>query len=195
MALATSPSSRVRVGLRRYVASRTRWMFRASTRPATADDLSLLEVAVIDAAFPPSPRPPVAVALREPNVARMVDGWLRPGDAGVIALRGRRPVGAAWYRLFEADEIVSRYGHPEIPELAIAVGETYRGQGWGRMLLTALAEEAWREGHAAIDLQVGQRNEPAVALYRSFGFEHVGEPEGELLWMRCELPAGGAPTR
>ena len=131
-------------------------------------------------------------ALREPHVARMVDGWLRPGDAGVIGVvRGRR-VGAAWYRTFSADELCSRHARPEFPELAIAVDGHFGGRGWGRALLGALIVQAQRDGFGAIDLQVGERNTRARTLYEGLGFDLVGEPEDGLIWMRRTLKVDSA---
>jgi ribosomal protein S18 acetylase RimI-like enzyme len=177
----------ISVALRRRVTIGTRRFHRSSTRAATATDLPLLETAVLDAAFPPSPRPPIAEALRVPHVARMIEGWPRPGDAGVIAMRGRQPVGAAWYRLFGPDEMQSQYAAADVPELAIAIARRHRGQGWGRVLLEALAERAGADGHRALDLQVGLSNRVAVDLYEQCGFERVGDPEDDLVWMRKQL--------
>ena len=139
---------------------------------------------VLEAAFPPSPRPPKAEALRTPHVARMVDGWPRPHDAGVVAIARNVRVGATWYRQFERHELRSQWADPEIPELAIAVSRHHRGRGLGRSLLVALLERARQEGYEALDLQVGQENLNAIALYESSGFEPVGTPETRLIWMR-----------
>jgi GNAT superfamily N-acetyltransferase len=146
-----------------------------------------LQTAVLDAAFPPSPRPPLDEALRAPHVARMIEGWPRPGDAGVIALRGRHPVGAAWYRLFAPEESRSRYADADVPELAIAIARYHRGQGWGRVLLDALVERAGADGHRALDLQVGLSNRVAIDLYEGCGFGRVGDPEDDLVWMRKQI--------
>ncbi|HEY7105796.1 MAG TPA: GNAT family N-acetyltransferase [Acidimicrobiia bacterium] len=165
----------------------TRRFHRSSTRTATASDLPLLQSAVVDAAFPPSPRPPVDEALRAPHVARMIDDWPRPGDAGVIAMRGRSAVGAAWYRLFDPEELRSQYAEPDVPELAIAIARHHRGQGWGGVALDALVECASTEGRRALDLQVGLTNRVAIRLYERTGFERVGDPEDDLVWMRKQI--------
>src|SRR2546429_7419780 len=125
---------RAQCALRTRFAVATRGMHRSTTRDATADDLPLLQAAVLDAAFPPSPRPAFDVAIAVPHVARMIESWPRSGDAGVIAMRGRHPVGAAWYRVFAEDESRSQYARADVPELAIAVAPRHRGQGWGRAL-------------------------------------------------------------
>ena len=49
--------------------------------------------------------------------SRYVRGWGRAGDTAVIALENGFPVGAAWYRLFAADEpgygYITLVPHPE----------------------------------------------------------------------------------
>ena len=105
---------------------------------------------------------------------RYVNAWGRPGDAGVIALDGGFPVGAAWYRLFRADEPGYGFVDERTPELAIAVVPNRRGRGLGREMLTALIERARRDGHPALSLSVEHDN-PAVGLYEALGFRRVGE--------------------
>jgi GNAT superfamily N-acetyltransferase len=46
-----------------------------------------------------------------------------------------------------------------------------RGQGLGRLLVEAALERARARGCGRILLDTGQANEPALALYRSFGFD------------------------
>ena len=117
----------------------------------------------------------------------MVDGWQRAGDVGVVGMHGRRTVAAAWCRRFDESEIVSQWADPEIPELAIAVVDGFRGKGWGQRVLEALLVHAREAGYESLDLQVGERNTGALALYRRVGFVPVGAPEGDLIWMRRNL--------
>src|SRR5699024_8398814 len=56
----------------------------------------------------------------------------------------------------------------------IAVDPALRGQGHGRNLMLALAEEAARRGVRDVFLEVRADNEPARSLYRSLGFAEVG---------------------
>jgi predicted acetyltransferase len=48
-----------------------------------------------------------------------------------------------------------------------------RRQGLGRAALTAVLDEARARGATAVRLEVIEQNEPARALYRKLGFEHL----------------------
>lgn len=56
----------------------------------------------------------------------------------------------------------------------IAVFPEYRRQGIGEALLTALIEEARKEGLSRMFLEVRETNHPAVALYKKLGFTEAG---------------------
>ena len=106
-------------------------------------------------------------ALALPTSQKYLAGWGRPGDAGVIALDQAQPVGAAWYRLFPAQEPGYGFVASTIPELTIGVHEAARGQGAGQALLQALIELAQSQGYAALSLSVDCTN-PARHLYERF---------------------------
>jgi ribosomal protein S18 acetylase RimI-like enzyme len=125
--------------------------------------------------------------------SRYVDGWGRPGDAGVVALDQGFPVGAAWYRLFRPEAPGYGFVDEGTPELTIAVVPSRRGRGFGEQLLSALLERARSEGHAAVSLSV-ERGSPAVRLYERFGFGVVDERDDTVI-MRAELTNGSAPGR
>ena len=118
-------------------------------------------------------------------VWRYVRGWGRPGDTGLIALEGPNPVGAAWYRLFTADEPGFGFVDEQTPELTIAVVPSRRARGHGGELLRGLLERARRAGYRAVSLSV-EAQSPAVALYERHGFERVEERDGSLV-MRATL--------
>jgi GNAT superfamily N-acetyltransferase len=121
----------------------------------------------------------------EPILWRYVRAWGRRGDRAVIALDGPFSVGAAWYRLFAADERGHGFISEEIPELAIAVVPSRRRKGIGVELLTALLQQARADGYPAISLSVSA-DSPAVSLYERLGFAAVAE-HGESLTMRADL--------
>ena len=52
----------------------------------------------------------------------------------------------------------------------VAVSSEYRGRSVGRMILSALCDEAKARGAAILHLEVREGNSPARALYDSFGF-------------------------
>jgi len=116
---------------------------------------------------------------------RYVAGWGRPGDSAFVAIDEFQPVGAAWYRLFRADNPGYGFVDEETPELSIAVVPSKRGTGLGSELLDALLERARADGYAAISLSV-ERDNPAVALYERHGFERVRE-DADSYTMRADL--------
>ena len=109
---------------------------------------------------------------RERPVYRYVQNWGRPGDAGVIALEGAHPAGAAWYRLFSERAPGFGFVDERTPELTLAVVPSRRGHGTGREMLTALLERARADGYDAISLSADREQ---TGFYEKFGFEAVGE--------------------
>ena len=108
--------------------------------------------------------------LTEPEHSRYVSGWMRPSDAGFIALDGAGdPIGAAWYRLLPRSDPGFGYVGTGVPELIIGVRPIWRAHGVGRALLQALTQQARADGYARLSLSV-ERDNFAVTLYRSEGF-------------------------
>lgn len=104
---------------------------------------------------------------------RYVAGWMRPADAGVIALDAHGDaVGAAWYRLLPRDEPGFGYVGTAVPELIIGVRAVWRAQGVGRLLLRELVQQASASGYRRISLSV-ERDNFAHSLYQSEGFSVV----------------------
>jgi GNAT superfamily N-acetyltransferase len=108
----------------------------------------------------------------ERPVYRYVRNWGRPGDAGVVAVEGPHSYGAAWYRLFTADEPGFGFVDEQTPELTIAVVPSRRGKGAGRELLEALLAQARVDGFEAVSLSTDAGQVP---WYEGFGFETVAE--------------------
>ncbi len=101
---------------------------------------------------------------------RYLSGWMRPGDAGVVALGGQdEPIGAAWYRTLPRSEPGFGYSGTGVPELIIGVRAPWRAHGVGRALLRQLVALARSEGYARLCLSVDRDNH-ARTLYRSEGF-------------------------
>ena len=116
---------------------------------------------------------------------RYVAGWGRPGDSAFVAIDEFQPVGAAWFRLFEADEPGYGFVDENTPELTIAIVPSRRGKGLGEQLLISLLDRAREEGYARISLSVEADN-PAIRLYEQHGFAKVGDRAGALV-MSAEL--------
>jgi len=110
-------------------------------------------------------------------ITRYVNGWGRTGDRALIALDEFHEVGAAWYRLYPADEPAFGFVDEQTPELTIGVVPSRRGKGIGSGLLDELLARARGEGFAQLSLFVEQKN-PAVHLYESRGFRTVREDDG-----------------
>jgi ribosomal protein S18 acetylase RimI-like enzyme len=138
---------------------------------------------------PDWPHEEVIEALSNPVLARYVDGWRRPGDAGVIAERDGDAIGAAWYRLFTANEPGYGFVDERTPELGLAVVPLYRRRGVGTALLEALIQRAREDGYRALSLSVAVSNRSRL-MYERVGFEKVGE-QGESWTMRLDLGAAG----
>ena len=115
--------------------------------------------------------------LEDLPVGRYVERWGRPGDTAVVLIERFRPVGAAWYRLFETSAPGYGFVDEDTPELTIAVVPSCRGKGYGAELLEALLDRARADGYAQISLSV-ESDSPAVKLFRRHGFETVAERGG-----------------
>ena len=146
-------------------------------RAATAADLPFLQAMLYEAStWRPEAQPPPETVLANPHVARYLSGWGRLGDHGVICEDGRQ-LGAAWLRLFPADEPGYGFAGPDVPELTIGVEPASRGRGVGTRLLEALIEIASIGGYRAISLSVEPDN-LARQLYERLGFVRVADDGG-----------------
>ena len=123
-----------------------------------------------------------------------------PGGFGLLArlfernlagLDGMRGVGFALCRVMRDEGEL----------LSIGVGPAYRRRAIGAALLRESMDRCRRAGAATIFLEVATDNRSAQMLYRSFGFDEVGEREGyyqrpdgtrvSAYTMRCDLTRSG----
>jgi len=126
----------------------------------------------------------------DPHLNRYLAGWPRPDDFAVVAVEvahGR--VGAAWVRLFAADDPGYGFVADDIPEVSIAVLNSRRGHGIGRALMLALLDEARSRRLRALSLSVEDGNR-AKRLYQDLGFVVTGR-SGDSDVMTCELADSG----
>ncbi len=112
--------------------------------------------------------------LQTPDLAKYVQDWGRTSDHGFIAMDAQTLMGAAWYRLFTADNHGYGYVNDNTPELAIAILPQYRNKGLGKSLLIRLLEQAKAYGYQQISLSCDPTNDNALHLYQKLGFEQVG---------------------
>ena len=131
-------------------------------------------------------RPPFEEMLTQPELRRYVENWGRVGDTAIVALDRRdEPVGAAWYRVFTADDPGYGFVDAETPELTIALYPECRRQHVGALLLGTILQHARSQGNKAVSLSVNREN-PARRLYARHGFEVVAEP-GDAFTMLVKL--------
>jgi ribosomal protein S18 acetylase RimI-like enzyme len=149
-------------------------------RPARSSDVPLLREMLFEAAFwrEAAPRPAPEEGLARPDLAKLLAGWGRAGDAAVVAeAQSGFGVGAAWYRFWSAENHSYGFVAPEIPELGLAVRSEQRRHGIGSRLLQALLAEAARADIRQLSLSVELEN-PALRLYERSGFKRVGRVGG-----------------
>lgn len=143
-------------------------------RDAKAQDPSFIERMVLaDANWLPDRQLTLEQMRSEPDLRHYVGGWQRASDTGVVAVdRAESPVGAVWLRQFLPDDQGYGYVEADVPELSIGVLDHWRGQGVGRSLMRAQADQARTRGLHRISLSVERAN-PAVNLYLSEGWRVV----------------------
>jgi GNAT superfamily N-acetyltransferase len=132
-------------------------------RPATLNDVTLLRTLIRElAAFE---RELDSCKIEEPDLAR--DGFgANPRFRALIAEWDRQPAG---YALF-FEHYSTWVGRGLFLE-DIFVREQFRGKGIGNALLSAVARIAVRENCYAVQWEVLDWNEKAIALYKSLGAE------------------------
>ncbi len=122
--------------------------------------------------------------LQQPDIRRYVQDWGRAGDAGTVAVETGAgiPIGAAWVRLWRADDKGYGYVDAATPELSVALLPGYRGGGVGTRLIERLLQEI-DGAYPAVSLSVSAEN-PAVRLYQRLGFEPVSAEGTSLVMVR-----------
>lgn len=75
----------------------------------------------------------------------------------------------------------------EVPSLGLAIAPAARGRGYGRLLVSFLHAVAALRGAQLVRLKVYERNETAIDLYRSVGYEFDDRLEDGQLAGTCDL--------
>jgi RimJ/RimL family protein N-acetyltransferase len=109
-------------------------------------------------------------------------GWRSVADERRYLKTVQRYADAAVYVVEDDGRIVGRLSlsrdpHPSsqhVADLGLMVAAEYRRRGIGRALLEQAVRWAQESGVRKLELHVFPWNEPAVALYESFGFEREG---------------------
>jgi len=151
-------------------------------RALRADEAHYLRRAVYLSIHVAGGGPPPPGIVKEPVFRRTWESWGRHGDIAVVAAEDRAPesrsnrvVGAAWARLYTADEATYGYVAPNIPALAIAVELELRGAGIGTRLMHELVRRVREAGFSGLSLSVDPDNR-AIGLYRRLGFRETDAP-------------------
>jgi GNAT superfamily N-acetyltransferase len=146
-----------------------------SIRPITAQDQPFLwEMLYESLYFPEGQQPLSRDVIKQPTLSKYLEEWGRPGDVGYIAIRNDdQPIGSITIRLFSEANKGYGFVNEETPELGMAVLADYRGKGIGTALMKTLLEQMKMKGLKTISLSVDPNN-PAINLYRRFGFIEVG---------------------
>ena len=156
-------------------------MWTGEIRPAGENDLTFLREMLYEAVCWRGDLDQLGLeaGLAPPELAKILENWgHRAGDAGKIAvLDSGQPIGAAWYRFWSENNHSYGYIAEDIPELGIGVAKDARRQGIGMALIQALLEYARQQGIHHISLSV-EKDNPALYLYRKFGFKKVEMVEG-----------------
>ncbi|MGE5654486.1 MAG: arsinothricin resistance N-acetyltransferase ArsN1 family A [Bacillota bacterium] len=111
----------------------------------------------------------------EPHTLEQKTQWFLqhgPREPIIVACDEDRVVGFASLSLFSP-----RACYAHVSSLSIYMARSHRGRGIGKELLGALVELGRAAGYRKIILNAFDFNEAAMALYRSFGFRHVGTYE------------------
>lgn len=148
-------------------------------REATDEDLGILTAAALEAMnWSGNTRFTYEEFMSMPELSHYLEGWPRVGDFGVVAdTADGTSVGAAWCRIFAAEDAAYGFVAPDVPELTIGVLAGHRGSGAGTALMEELIVQGSSRGLRAISLSVEDGNR-ARLLYERLGFLKVGRNGG-----------------
>ena len=135
------------------------------------------------------PEPAVRITLRPMRVedlSRVIEiektGFKHPWSRELL----ERELGHAWSTILLAIDlddggaervlgyVVFWLVHDEVHVLNIATALEARRKGIGRVLMIAAHDHGLRRGASLATLEVRRSNTPAIELYRSLGYRHVG---------------------
>ncbi len=143
-----------------------------SVRTGSRSDLTFLRLMLYEAAYwRPEERPPIDMALANPELSKLLSGWGRQGDLALIAEDRPISVGAVWIRYWTDENHSYGFVAADVPELSIGIVKSYRFLGIGRLLLMRLLKDI-APTTPQVSLSVEATN-PALGLYRSMGFKVV----------------------
>ena len=152
-------------------------------RKLRSGEEALLDSFIYEAIFIPEgvPAPPRSIIGCPELQVYVKDFGKQPDDICFVAETDGSVVGAVWVR------IMDDFGHidSETPSFAISLYKEYRGCGIGTALMKTMLDELRTRGYRQASLAVQKANY-AVRMYKSVGFDVVGENDEEYI-MVCIL--------
>lgn len=149
-------------------------------RESQSSDFSFLRGMLYEAVFwrTDDNKPSFEEGLAYPDVNNALKNWgKRDGDTAVVAVINSIPIGAAWFRFWNDNNVTRGYINKNIPVLAIGVHSDYRHQGIGRKMMKWLINYASNHSIHKISLSVSKDNY-ALSFYRQLGFKEY-EDKGD----------------
>lgn len=127
--------------------------------------------------------PDHAAVLAQIHASSFAHGWDEEAMAAMlledmVQADGLFPVGKAGLSASPVGFVLSRCVLDEAEILTIALGKRWRGGGASGALLMRHLQCLVVRGVKKIFLEVEQSNEPALRLYKRFGFIRIGERKG-----------------
>lgn len=123
--------------------------------------------------------------IQQPELYVFIDGFGKPDDSCLVAEYDGKIVGAVWTRILAGE--IKGFGNvdDQTPEFAISLYKDYRGKGIGTALMKSMLHLLKEKGYAQTSLAV-QKDNYAVKMYQTIGFQIIAELEEEYL-MLCRL--------
>ena len=137
-------------------------------RPATADDVPVIARLIRELAE--YERAPDDAVATEPQLREVLFG-AKPAAEVLLALEDAEPVGFAVYFF----NFSTWLGRPGLYLEDLFVRPERRGHGYGRRLLTRLAQIAHERGCGRMEWAVLDWNEPAIGFYKKLGAKPMDE--------------------
>ncbi|MGR2753742.1 N-acetyltransferase family protein [Agromyces arachidis] len=154
-----------------------------SLRDAGPEDRALLARATLENVNWVSERFTMGDVMSERRFSHYFTGFPAGDDLGIVAMRGRDPIGVAWLVGLTADDPGYGYVSDDVPEFSIWVRSDERGAGLGGRLVDAVLERAADRGLPGVSLSVETGNR-ARHLYSRKGFTELRRSDHDvvMLW-------------
>ncbi len=147
-------------------------------RTMREDEYPLLREFLYEAIFQEAVDSPLSkTIINQPEISQYIRYFgTQKDDDCLCAEINEKVIGAVWVRCMEGYGTIDKH----VPEMAIALFETYRGQGIGTCLIRHMLKRLKGKGYARVSLSV-QRKNPAWHLYHRIGFDIISEQDEEYI--------------